>query len=54
MGCSTSCFIVAMILLDRIQQKDPIYAISRKNLHKLFMTAMLIAVKVTEDVVGGQ
>ena len=54
MQCSNSCYILAIILLERIKQKDHNYAISTKNLHKLFVTAVLIALKTTDDKVSTQ
>lgn len=49
MKCSTSCFITALILLDRIRVKDSRYQISHSNAHKLIFTAILISVKVLDD-----
>ena len=49
MKCSTSCYIAALVLLDRLKTKDQNYKISSANAHKLMMTAILIAVKAIDD-----
>lgn len=49
MNCSNSCFIFALILLDRLQTVNPIFVLNPKNVHKLLMTAILISVKCCDD-----
>lgn len=49
MKCSNSCFISALVLLDRIVEVNPVYSISSQNVHKLFMTAILVAAKMIDD-----
>ena len=49
MHCSNSCYIIALILLDRIKSMDPIYTLTPRNVYKLFFTSILIAVKSNDD-----
>ena len=49
MRCSDSCYIIALVLLDRIKSMNPIYTLTPRNVYKLFFTAVLIAVKSNDD-----
>ena len=49
MHCSTSCYIIALILLDRIKSMNPIYTLTPHNVYKLLFTAILLAVKSNDD-----
>lgn len=42
---------MALILLDRFQEKNPEFYVSRKNIHKLTMVSVMIATKSNEDTV---
>ena len=50
MGCSLTTYILALILLDKLQASNPSYILNYKNVHKLLMTAIIVSVKVNEDV----
>ena len=50
MGCSLATYILALILLDKLQASNPSYILNYKNVHKLLMTAIIVSVKVNEDV----
>ena len=49
MNCSNSCYVVAFILLDRLQVSHPSLTINSKNVFKLVVTAILISVKTYDD-----
>lgn len=49
MNCSESCFISAIILLDRIQTLNAELTLSSSNIHKMIMSAILIATKYCDD-----
>ena len=47
--CSDSCFIIAFIYIDRILQNNPSLELNRKNVHRLILTAAIIAIKYSDD-----
>lgn len=47
--CSRECFIIALILLDRYQRNTG-YQLCSLNVHRLMITALLVAVKSSDDV----
>ena len=47
--CDISCFIVALILLDRLVTEKTNVAITPNTMHKLFLCAILIASKFNTD-----
>jgi hypothetical protein len=49
-ACSQECFVIALVYLDRIALKHPTFAISRLNIHRLVITAVMLAVKFFDDV----
>jgi hypothetical protein len=48
--CSEECFVLALVYIDRISKKDPSLNVSALTLHRLMLTATLIAVKAHDDV----
>lgn len=48
-NCSASVFIVAMVYLDRLQQRVPSLRLSMMNVHRLLITAVVLAVKNLDD-----
>ncbi len=46
--CSDSCYIVALIYIDRLMQKSSLRP-TRLNVHRLLMTSVLLAIKFSED-----
>ncbi|XP_010277841.1 PREDICTED: cyclin-P3-1-like [Nelumbo nucifera] len=48
-GCTPSCFVVAYIYMDRFLQQTDVYLTSL-NVHRLLITAVMLAVKFVEDV----
>mmetsp|Transcript_32517 Transcript_32517/g.79587 ORF Transcript_32517/g.79587 Transcript_32517/m.79587 type:complete len:228 (+) Transcript_32517:26-709(+) len=49
MDCSKAAFVVAMIYLDRLQRADNRFVITEFNVHRLFLTAIVIAAKFLDD-----
>ena len=49
MNCSKSCYIIALILLDRLKELNSIYTLTSRNVHKLFMSAILVSTKFNDD-----
>ncbi|XP_020586229.1 cyclin-P4-1-like [Phalaenopsis equestris] len=47
--CSTSCYVVAYIYLDRFLSFHPSFAIDSFNVHRILITAVLTSVKFMED-----
>ncbi len=47
--CSESCYIVALLYIDRIVQKHSNLKVTRLNVHRLYLIAMVLAIKFNED-----
>lgn len=47
--CSDTCFLVALIYIDRLIQMHPRIKVCQLSAHRLFFTAAVIAVKYNED-----
>lgn len=48
-NCSSSVFIVAMVYLDRLQKRVPSLRLNMMNVHRLLITAVVLAVKNLDD-----
>ncbi len=48
--CSDSCYMLAFIYIDRLLQKNPDFALSRRSVHRVVLTALLLAIKFNDDV----
>ena len=48
--CSESCFIIAFIYIDRILKNDPSIILTIKNVHRLILMSIIIAIKYLDDV----
>eukprot|EP00826_Nyctotherus_ovalis_P015970 TRINITY_DN1458_c0_g1_i10.p1 TRINITY_DN1458_c0_g1~~TRINITY_DN1458_c0_g1_i10.p1 ORF type:complete len:195 (-),score=39.20 TRINITY_DN1458_c0_g1_i10:28-612(-) len=48
-GCSDSCFILAYTYIERAVN-SPGFILSRQNIHRLLLAAMLLAIKFNDDV----
>ena len=48
-GCTTESFVLCLVYIDRIIQKNKNYAISSLNVHRLLITAVMLAAKFSED-----
>lgn len=47
--CSDSCYTTAFIYIDRILQKNPSFVLSKRSAHRLIITAILLAIKYSDD-----
>ncbi|KAG0451653.1 hypothetical protein HPP92_026106 [Vanilla planifolia] len=50
--CSSSCYVVAYIYLDRFLRLHPSLALDSFNVHRLLITSILTAVKFMDDRCG--
>ncbi|KAI8031959.1 Cyclin-U4-1 [Camellia lanceoleosa] len=48
-NCSSSCFVVAYIYLDRFVHSQPLLPINSFNVHRLLITSVLVSVKFMDD-----
>jgi len=48
-ACSTECFIMALIYIDRIIQRNTYFIITSLNVHRLLITSVMLAMKFFED-----
>mmetsp|Transcript_25021 Transcript_25021/g.98861 ORF Transcript_25021/g.98861 Transcript_25021/m.98861 type:complete len:199 (-) Transcript_25021:124-720(-) len=48
-GCPFSVLVVALIYLDRLKQDNPSTTLSMFTIHRLFLTALLLACKFLDD-----
>lgn len=49
-NCSSSCFIVAYVYLDRFSKSQPSLPINSFNVHRLLITSVMVAAKFMDDV----
>lgn len=48
--CSDSCYVLAFIYIDRLLQNNASFALSRRSVHRVLLTALLLAIKFHDDV----
>mmetsp|Transcript_41429 Transcript_41429/g.163142 ORF Transcript_41429/g.163142 Transcript_41429/m.163142 type:complete len:205 (-) Transcript_41429:156-770(-) len=48
-GCSNSAFVLMLVYMDRVLSSQPLIALSEYNVHRLTMTALVLATKYLED-----
>ena len=48
-NCSDSCYIVAFIYIDRLLQNNKNSALTRLNIHRIILTAIILAIKYLDD-----
>ncbi|GBG88060.1 hypothetical protein CBR_g46429 [Chara braunii] len=49
-NCSPACFVVAYVYIDRLIQRQPELPITSLNVHRLLVTAVMVAAKFLDDV----
>jgi hypothetical protein len=49
MGCSVSAYIYSLILIDKIQEENPGFKLTSKNVHRLLFTSIVVATKFIDD-----
>ena len=47
--CSDSCYVIAAIYIDRVVSLNPSFIVNKRNVHKLLLASILIAVKYQDD-----
>lgn len=47
---SESCFILSFIYIDKLLQKVPAFWINKKNIHRLFLISIVLAIKYSDDI----
>mmetsp|Transcript_21974 Transcript_21974/g.37701 ORF Transcript_21974/g.37701 Transcript_21974/m.37701 type:complete len:218 (+) Transcript_21974:233-886(+) len=48
-SCSPNCFIIALIYIDRIIQRNQTFVINSLNIHRLLITSIMVAAKFLDD-----
>lgn len=48
-ACSTECFVLALIYVDRLVQRQPQFQLSHLNVHRVVLAALTIAAKFLDD-----
>ena len=48
-NCSDSCYVVAFIYIDRILINHPSLLLTKKNVHRVILTAIILSIKYLED-----
>jgi len=49
-GCSESCYILCFIYIDRLLLNRPSFTLSLKNIHRVVLLALVVAIKYLDDV----
>ena len=49
-NCSESCYIVAFMYIDRALQNTEKFLLNRKNIHRILLIAIVLAIKYLDDV----
>lgn len=47
--CNAQCFIIALIYIDRLIQRNPAFLVTELNVHRLFITSIVAASKYSND-----
>jgi hypothetical protein len=48
--CSDECYVMALVYIDRVGKVDPSAVVSELNVHRLLVTAVMLAAKFLDDV----
>lgn len=48
-NCSSSCYIVAYVYLDRFTQRHPALPLNSFNVHRLLITSVMLSAKFMDD-----
>ncbi|KAL1535800.1 Cyclin-U4-1 [Salvia divinorum] len=48
-NCSSSCYIVAYVYLDRFTQRQPALCLNSFNVHRLLITSVMLSAKFMDD-----
>lgn len=47
--CSAECYVLALVYVDRILQRHEEFQVTHLNVHRLFITAIVVATKFQDD-----
>merc|ERR1719277_2350730 len=47
--CSSSCFALSLIYMDRLAQRHPSFTVEPLSCHKMLLTSMVVAAKFLDD-----
>lgn len=47
--CSPSCFVLSFIYIDRLLQNNPGFKLSKRNIHRLALASIILAIKYSDD-----
>eukprot|EP00742_Colponemidia_sp_Colp-10_P012191 GILJ01013648.1.p1 GENE.GILJ01013648.1~~GILJ01013648.1.p1 ORF type:complete len:185 (+),score=25.66 GILJ01013648.1:208-762(+) len=47
--CSNECFVLSAIYIDRLVRKNPIFRLTNKNIHRIVLTSLVLAIKYQDD-----
>ncbi|KAJ7521561.1 hypothetical protein O6H91_19G059800 [Diphasiastrum complanatum] len=48
-SCSPSCFVLGYVYIDRLVHKQPDLPVTSLNVHRLLITAVMLATKILDD-----
>lgn len=48
-ACSSECFVLALVYIDRIIQSNPAFTVNSLNIHRLLITSVMLAAKFFDD-----
>jgi len=48
-SCSLSCYVVALIYIDKLLQKNPHLILTAINIHRITLSAIILAIKYIDD-----
>lgn len=49
MNSSISIFVYALVLIDRVQEYNPLFILHKKNVHRIMLAANVVAAKYLDD-----
>ncbi|KAK9078004.1 hypothetical protein SSX86_002061 [Deinandra increscens subsp. villosa] len=49
-NCSSSCYVVAYVYLNRFVKKQPLLPINSFSVHRLLVTSVLVSIKFMDDI----
>eukprot|EP00826_Nyctotherus_ovalis_P046941 TRINITY_DN5345_c0_g1_i5.p1 TRINITY_DN5345_c0_g1~~TRINITY_DN5345_c0_g1_i5.p1 ORF type:complete len:192 (-),score=28.16 TRINITY_DN5345_c0_g1_i5:231-806(-) len=47
--CTDYCFVLALIYIDRLLLNNPGFTLSKKNMHRVILTSIVLAIKYSDD-----
>jgi hypothetical protein len=48
--CSDECFVIALVIIDRVGKVDPSLTLCELNVHRLLVSAVMLAAKFHDDI----